>query len=113
MCISIGTMTKTPILEHEVFAVSPRLSDEELDTMERDDSKDASLSIIMIEGWNPWDPEDIADIRKIIARLEPKQQFILEAYLDGLTFSDVSVTEKYWRYHFARGLEIIKKELGL
>ena len=106
-------MTKTPILEHEVFAVSPRLSDEELDTMERDDSKDASLSIIMIEGWNPWDPEDIEDIRKIIARLEPKQQFILEAYLDGLTFSDVSVTEKYWRYHFARGLEIIKKELGL
>ena len=106
-------MPKTPILEHEVFAANPRLSDEDPDPMERDDSKDASLSIIMIEGWNPWDPEDIADIRKIIARLEPKQQFILEAYLDGLTFSDVSVTEKYWRYHFARGLEIIKKELGL
>ena len=100
-------------LEHEVNAAHPRLSDEDPDPMERDDPSESALSVITIEGWLPWTPEDINDVRKIISRLEAKQQFILEAYLDGMTFNDVSVSEKYWRYHFAKGLEIIKKELGV
>jgi hypothetical protein len=53
------------------------------------------------------------DIRRIIAKLDPKQQFVLEAFLDGLSYNDVSVSEKYWRYHFANAIEIIKKELGV
>lgn len=101
------------ILEHEVNAVSPRLSDEDIDPLEREDSQEISVSIISVEGWLPWTQEDITDVRKIISRLDNKQQFILEAYLDGMTFNDVSVSEKYWRYHFAKGLEIIKKELGV
>ena len=82
--------------------------------MERDDSKEGNFSATLIDGWLPWTEEDLIDIRKIIdAKLDPKQQFIFEAYLDGLTYNDISVTEKYWRYHFGKGLEIIKKELNL
>ena len=92
----------------------PRLSDEDPDPMERDDSKEGNFSATLIDGWLPWTEEDLIDIKKIIdAKLDPKQQFIFEAYLDGLTYNDISVTEKYWRYHFSKGLEIIKKELSL
>jgi len=92
----------------------PRLSDEDPDPMEREDSKEADFSIIINDGWLPWTDEDIQDIRKIIDTfLDPKEQFIFEAYLDGLTYRDISVTEKYWRYHFNKGLEIIKRELNL
>jgi hypothetical protein len=101
--------TKT---KHKINCIAPRLSDEDPDPIEQDDSENISLPIS--EGWLPWEPEDIQDIRKIIANhLPPKQQFILEAFLDGLNYSDVCVTEKYWRYHFAKGLELIKKELKL
>ena len=101
-------------LKHKVNAMMPRLSDEDPDPMERDDSKEGNFSATLIDGWLPCTEEDLIDIRKIIdAKLDPKQQFIFEAYLDGLTYNDISVTEKYWRYHFGKGLEIIKKELNL
>jgi hypothetical protein len=35
------------------------------------------------------------------------------AFLGGYNYSDIEVTEKYWRYHFAKGVKYIKKELGL
>jgi DNA-directed RNA polymerase specialized sigma24 family protein len=100
------------ITKHKVNATAPRLSDEDPDPIEQDESE--GVSSTLIEGWLPWEPEDIADIRKLIAeRLPPKQQFIIEAFLDGLTYNDVCVTEKYWRYHFAKGIELIRKELKL
>lgn len=97
----------------EVFAANPRLSDEEPDPIERDDTTDITASTIFADGWVPWDAEDMIDIRRIIAKLDAKQQFVLEAFLDGLSYTDISVTEKYWRYHFANAIEIIKKELGV
>lgn len=101
--------TKT---KHKVAAVTPRLSDEDIDPIEQDDTETVSSQII--EGWLPWDPEDIADIKRLISQKMPqKQQFILEAFLDGLNYNDLNVTEKYWRYHFAKGVEFIKKELKL
>ena len=103
-------MRKTTI--HKINAMAPRLSDEDPDPIEQDEVDGISANII--EGWLPWEPDDIADIRKLIAtRLPPKQQFIIEAFLDGLTYHDVCVTEKYWRYHFAKGIELIRKELKL
>lgn len=100
------------ITKYKVNATAPRLSDEDPDPIEQDESE--GVSSILIEGWLPWEPEDIADIRKLIAeRLPPKQQFIIEAFLDGLTYNDVCVTEKYWRYHLAKGIELIRKELKL
>ena len=81
--------------------------------MERDDNKESTYFLALDEGWLPWSAEDMLDVRKIIAKLEPKDQFIMEAFLDGLNYSDVSVTEKYWRYHFAKGIEIIRKELDI
>ncbi len=88
-----------------------KLSDEELDPLESADIGESNLHISLTEGWLPWDAEDLEDIRKIIKRLDPKDQFIMEAYLDGMTYYDVSVSEKYWRYHFAKGIQQIKKEL--
>lgn len=103
------TKTKT---KHKVNAVAPRLSDEDIDPIEQDDSDNFSLQIT--EGWLPWDPEDIADIRRLITdKMPAKQQFIITAFLDGMSYVDVNVTEKYWRWHFAKGIEFIKKELNL
>lgn len=101
--------TKT---KHKVAAVTPRLSDEDIDPIEQDDVETVSSQIT--EGWLPWDPEDIADIRRLITeKMPPKQQFIIDSFLDGLNYMEVGVTEKYWRYHFAKGIEFIKKELKL
>lgn len=101
--------TKT---KHKVNAMAPRLSDEDIDPIEQDDSDSVSFQIV--EGWLPWDPEDIADIRRLISQKMPvKQKFILEAFLDGQSYTDVNVTEKYWRYHFVKGVEFIKQELKI
>lgn len=101
---------KKPI-KFKICAVAPRLSDEDPDPIEQDD--DGAHGQIN-EGWLPWDPEDIIDIRRLITeQMAPKERFILEAFLDGKTYSQVGVTEKYWRYHFAKGVEFIKKELKL
>ena len=97
---------------HKVNAVAPRLSDEDIDPIEQDDSDNISNHVI--EGWQPWDQEDIDDIRRLIEdRMPPKQQFVIEGFLDGLTHIELGVTEKHWRYHFAKGVEFIKKELKL
>ena len=97
---------------HKVNAVAPRLSDEDVDPIEKDDGIEPNPPIL--EGWEPWDQDDIADIRRLIEeRMPTKQQFILESFLDGLNYTDINVTEKYWRYHFAKGIEFIKKELKI
>lgn len=105
-------MSKRTKTKHKVNATAPRLSDEDIDPIEQDDSE--SHGQLAIEGWLPWDPEDILDIKKLIETKMPvKQKFIIEAFLDGQNFNDMQVTEKYWRYHFAKGIEFIKKELKL
>ena len=97
---------------HKISATAPRLSDEDPDPIEQVETEGVSSSII--EGWLPWDPEDIIDVRKLVEeKLPPKQKFIIDSFLDGLTYTDVCVTEKYWRYHFTKGVEIIRKELKL
>jgi len=101
--------TKT---KHQVNAIAPRLSDEDIDPIEQDDSDNFSSQ--MTEGWLPWDPEDITDIRHLIDEKMPvKQRFVVLSFLDGLSYSDIDVTEKYWRYHFSKGIEFIKKELKI
>jgi hypothetical protein len=96
---------------HKIKAVAPRLSDEDVDPIEQDEQESIASSLIN-EGWLPWDAEDIKDIKRLIAEKMPqKQRFVLEAFLQGLTYNDMNVSEKYWRYHFTNGLEFIKKEL--
>lgn len=105
--MKITTKTK-----HKVSAATPKLSDEELDPIEQDDNEGVSSD--MMEAYLPWSTEDILDIQRlIIEKMPTKQQFILEAFLEGLTHLDVNVTEKYWRYHFAKGIDFIKKELKI
>ena len=101
--------TKT---KHKVNCATPRLSDEELDPLEQDDNEGVSTELV--EGHLPWTQEDMIDIRKLIEiHMPPKQSFILGAFLEGLTYVDLNVTEKYWRYHFSKGIEFIKKELQI
>lgn len=102
--------TKT---KHKVNAIAPRLSDEDPDPIEQDDSESAT-TIILTEGWLPWDQEDIQDIKKLIATHMPqKQRYVLECFLEGMSYRDANVTEKYWRYHFNKGIDFIKQELKL
>ena len=101
--------TKT---KHKVSCATPRLSDEELDPLEKDDNDGVSTD--MVEAYSPWSPEDVLDIRRLIEdRMPFKQRFVLESFLEGLTHIDIDVTEKYWRYHIAKGIEFIKKELKI
>jgi len=99
-------------MAHKINAVSPRLSDEDIDPIEQDDPEHQNT--FPIDDWMPWNTEDIEDIRKIINdKMPSKSKFVLESFLNGLTFFDVGVTEKYWRYHFNKGVEYIKLELKL
>ena len=99
-------------MKHKIQAVTPRLSDEDPDPLEQDEVENASTQ--SIEGWTPWNPEDLFDVKMLIHDwMPPKHQEIFLAFLDGLTHKDIGVTEKYWRYHFDKGIEFIKQELDL
>lgn len=98
----------------KIQAVAPRLSDEETDPIEQDETEGIASSIVEGSGWLPWDMEDIADIKRLIATKMPeKSKKVLDAFLQGFSYNDIGMTEKHWRYHFAAGIEIIKKELKL
>ena len=108
----ISVAMKKTFTRHKVNAATPRLSDEELDPIEQDDSD--GISVELVEAYLPWNAEDVLDIRRLISKKLPiKECEILLAFLEGLTHADVGVTEKYWRYHFNKGVEFIKKELKL
>ena len=109
MCIIIVIMK--PKIHKISAAITPRLSDEDLDPIEVEDNKHASDP--SIEGFLLWDPEDVEDIRRVIGRMTAKQQFVMDSFLDGLSYGDINVTEKYWRYHFAKAVEFIKQELKI
>lgn len=97
--------------KHKVNQIAPRLSDEDPDPIEQDESDNIASSLIS-DGWLPWDQEDITDIKNFINnKMTADQRKVLQAFLQGLSYNDIKVTEKYWRYHFANGIEIIKKEL--
>lgn len=98
------------IKKHKINAITPRLSDEDPDPIEHEDHE--VYSAITMEGWLPWDVDDIMDIRNLIeTRMPQKQRYVLTSYLNGYNYQDIGVSEKYWRYHFSKGIEFIKKEL--
>lgn len=91
---------------------SPRLSDEEPDPLERDDSDDDPLHESGDRGL-PWDSDDLIDIRNIVDELPVEQQEIVEAMLLGQNHEDLEVTEKYWRYHLAKAVATIRRKMGI
>lgn len=100
------------ITKYKINCAAPRLSDEEPDLMEQEDVE--GISGMHSDGWLPWSQDDLIDIRRIIeSRMPLKQREIMEAFLMGNNAVDLGVTEKYWRYHFKRGVELIKKEMGI
>jgi len=100
------------IIIYKLKASKTRLSDEEIDPIEQDDLD--SHPEILTDGWFPWDPEDIVDIKRLIEqRLPEKQREILEAFLEGKTYKEIGVSEKYWRWNFTKSIEFIKKELKI
>lgn len=100
------------ITKYKINCAAPRLSDEEPDLMEQEDVE--GISGMHSDGWLPWSQDDLIDIRRVIeSRMPLKQREIMEAFLMGNNAADLGVTEKYWRYHFKRGVELIKKEMGI
>lgn len=98
------------IIKYKKNAAAPRLSDEEPDLMEQEDIE--GITVTQGEGWLPWTHDDLIDIRRVIdERMPIKQREVMEAFLMGNTAADLGVTEKYWRYHFKRAVELIRKEL--
>lgn len=93
----------------KVNATIRRLSDEEPDPLENEDS---STEPTEGGGWAPWGPDTIQDVYNIVAeRLNEKQREIIEAHLAGYNHHDLQVTEKYWRYWYASAIQKIRKEL--
>jgi hypothetical protein len=100
------------ITKYTFNCASPRLSDEEPDLLEQEDVE--GIMGVPTEGWLPWSHDDLIDIKKIIEERMPcKQRIIIEAFLLGQNSRDLNVTEKYWRYHYQKAVEFIKKELKL
>lgn len=100
------------ITTYKKNCAAPRLSDEEPDLMEQEDIE--GVGGPHSEGWLPWTHDDLIDIRRIIdERMPVKQREVIEAALMGSNAADLGVTEKYWRYHYKRAVELIKKEMGL
>lgn len=93
-------------------AAVPRLSDEDLDPLEKDDSNESNQTIL--ESWALWDQQDIDDIKRLIENEMPlKQREIFEAFLDGMSHKELGVSEKYWRWHFTKGIDFIRKQLKI
>lgn len=100
------------ITKHKINRTLTRLSDEDPDPLEQDESDTPPDTTL--EGWVPWDPEDMIDIRRLIDKSLPaKQRMILEAFLEGKSYNDIGVTEKFYRWHFAKGIETIRKALNI
>ena len=90
----------------------PRLSDEEIDPLEIDDID--SFTGMVDNGWSPWDLDDLIDIERIIKdRMSDKQKQVIDAFLSGMSYRDIGITEKHWRYHYDQAIEFIKEELKL
>lgn len=101
------------ITKHIINCSAPRLSDEEVDPLEADDIESLT-SNKSNEGWVPWDYDDLIDVKRIVEeRMPQKQRVVIEAFLSGQTNRDIHVSEKFWRYHFAKAVEFIKEELRL
>jgi DNA-directed RNA polymerase specialized sigma24 family protein len=97
---------------HIINLARPRLSDEEIDPMEQDDND--STQSHTDEGWVPWTNDDLIDIRRVMdERMPVVQREVIEAFLSGMTFEDIGVSEKYYRYHYQRAIEFIRKELKI
>ena len=68
----------------------------------------------MMESWALWDQQDIDDIRRLIYNeMTIKQREIFDAFLDGKSHKELGVSEKYWRWHFSKGVEFIRRQLKL
>lgn len=80
--------------------------------MEQEDIE--AVSGLHSDGWLPWTQDDMIDIRRIIeSKMSDKQRDVIEAALSGYNAADLGVTEKYWRYHYRRAVEFIKKEMSV
>ena len=100
------------ITKYVLNCANPRLSDEEVDPLEQDEHE--GLTSNQYEGWVPWDADDLIDIQNIINdRMPMLEQQIMDAFLSGMNYNELGVSEKYWRYHYRKAIEFIQKELKI
>lgn len=101
------------IISYKLNRANPRLSDEEIDPLELDDLEHLSSKLPM-ENWTVNGHDDMMDVMRVVENVLPTaQRIVIEAFLSGQDNNDIGVSEKFWRYHFAKAVESIKKELGL
>ena len=105
------SVTMKKIIIHKINAATPRLSDEELDPLEQDDTEGVTAELI--EGYLVWTTDDIADIHKLIEyQLDEKERAILNAFLEGMTYMDLGVTESIGGTTLPRALNLLSGSLG-
>ena len=84
------------------ITLSPHLQDEWLDIMEVDTTAEPYQLI---------DVEQISQAKRdrVTSRmhkiLRPKELQIVLAFLFGLRYNEIGVTEKYWRYHINQAIK--------
>jgi len=81
-----------------------RLSDEELDPMEKDRGENWCLKDKMLK-------KRIASLELLeTARrvLKEKQFKIYHAHVSGLKYHEIDVTEKFYRYHLGKAIDTLK-----
>ena len=89
---------------------SPRLWEEELDETE--------LDFINADVHELAPDPSILSINKIVVRkiirdnLDVKQRTVIEAFMEGKTHSQVSMTEKAWRYRLETALKTMRESQG-
>jgi hypothetical protein len=100
------------ITKYKMNCAAPRLSDEEPDLMEQEDVE--GIPGQASDGWLPWTHDDLIDVKRIMeTKMPEKQREVLEAFLTGNNAADIEVTDKYWRYHLKRAIDLIKEEMGV
>ena len=87
---------------------TPKLSDEELDLLERNDM----LAINEFGGLVETNSADVKlDLEKAFKYLTSAEQKVMIAKLNGYNHKEVSVTKKFWTYHLNKAIEKLQKHL--
>ncbi len=87
---------------------TPKLSDEELDLLERTDVS----AINEFGGLFENHTSDVKlDLEKAFKYLTSAEQKVMIAKLNGYNHKEVSVTKKFWTYHLNKAIEKLQKHL--
>lgn len=82
-----------------------RLIDEEVDDLEKYDFSGIASPIGGSE------LSDKIDLYRQIDKLQDEQRAVVLAYLSGLTYNELGVTQKYFLYHLKKAVNTLRKRI--